>query len=192
MIALLAAAALAQPGFATVGTGIRPLGVPGVEALTGGGARFGLDLGLVDPFIGASAAIGAIQVEDSAPAGTSLSAQLGVRFEGEAAGKAAHPFASAGLILSHQRGALADRDLVQWVQWQALPGFFAGGGAEAPITERVGVGLEVGGAALFSAIVQGDRPRSGATPLDYRNEDPLRVLFTYADLHVTFRLGSAL
>lgn len=190
MIALLAAAALAAPaGFATVGTGVRPLGVPGTELLTGGGARFGLDAGLVDPFVGFAAMYGGVDVEGSTPSGTSLSAQAGVRFEGEGAGKPAHPFATVGALVSRQRGAVVDDDLVQWAEWRALPGIFAGAGAEAPITDRVGVGLEVGGAYLASAVREGDRPESGPTGLDFRASEPLRAMFTYADLHVTFRLG---
>jgi hypothetical protein len=194
VIALLCAGAWAQGvGFASVGTGIRPLGLSGFEALTGGGARLGVDLGAVAPFVGASVFLASVSPADDeiSLAGSSISGQLGARLEADGREARAFPFATAGVILSRERGSVEfeDDDLVSAAGWESLPGLFGGAGGEAAITPRVGIGLEIGMAALFGQYVESEYSPSGRTPSDYHAEAKLRSLFTYGDLHVTFRLG---
>lgn len=194
MIALGCAAALAgAPGFAAVGTGIRPLGVPGIESLTGGGARLGVDLGTVAPFLGASATAAAVDLADEEVrlSGSSVSAQLGVRVEGDAGDRPIFPFCTGGVLLSRQRGSVEDErdELISTIGWDNLPGVFGGAGGEAELSDRVGIGLEVGFAALLGQYVEGEHSPSGRLSSDYHAEYKLRSLFSYADLHVTFHLG---
>ncbi len=192
MIALLCAGAFAQ-GFATVGTGIRPLGIPGIESLTGGGARFGVDFGRVAPFLGASVTLASVDAGDSdvVLTGSSFAAQIGARLEADAHDPLIFPFLSGGAILSRQRGSalFEEDDLITTAGWNNLPGVFGGAGAEADVTDRVGIGLEVGFAGLLGKYVEYDHAPSGRLPTDYFADGKLRALFTYADLHVTFRLG---
>jgi hypothetical protein len=192
VIALWCAAAMAQ-GFVSVGTGIKPLGLPGIQTLTGGGARIGYDAGVVAPFFGVELVGASVHPSDDeiALSGSSLSAQLGVKIEADRGDRPAYPFLAAGAILSRQRGAIEDVDneLISTIGWDNLPGAFGGAGGEAEITRRVGIGLEVGMAALLGKYVESEHSPSGRLPSDYHADYKLHTLFSYGDLHLTFRLG---
>jgi hypothetical protein len=182
VIALLVGAVAHAGGLVQVGTGLRPLSIPGTQTVTGGGLRIGPTFGPVTPFVGGTVQWARVTVDDDdRVTGSNWSVLAGVRLDLADLDRLAQPFVSAGTMFG-QAAAKAgdDNGDVAEVDFPTGPGAFAGFGADAALSPAVRVGLEVG-LAVSSA-----RP-SAFEDGDATGDAHVAASWSYADLHLVFR-----
>jgi hypothetical protein len=188
MIALAwwSSAALAG-GLLQVGTGARPLQAPGTGILVGGGLRLGPSLGPVTPFVGGTVLRATSKQRYFDGNGIQWSAQGGFRVDLAGLARPAQPFLALGALYGSTTGHAvgADSGLV-WAD--TGPGGFAGLGADAVLLPGMRVGIEFGGAGARGDIQYFESGNSSRPPTARLKGT---VLWSYADLHLTFRGGVA-
>jgi hypothetical protein len=179
---LLAAVAHASGGLVQVGTGLRPLSIPGTNAVTGGGLRIGPTFGPVTPFVGGTVQWARVTVDDDdRVTGSNWSVLAGVRLDLADLDRLAQPFVSAGTMFGLAAAKAGDDngDTAE-VDFPTGPGAFAGFGADAALSPAVRVGLEVG-LAVSSA-----RPSAFEDGED-SGDARVAASWSYADIHLVFR-----
>jgi hypothetical protein len=191
--ALWMVGAASAGGFLQVGTGQQPLQLPTAPLLAGGGLRLGYDVGPVVPFVGGSLFLGRLTVdeEDDGPElpATQWSAQAGLRLDLASEDGPAQGFLSAGATVGSLQGGLTypDFDEATTLRLSSGPGAFLGAGADAFLTDQLAIGIEVGGAWTTGSVTA--EYRVDGRVEDKTEYDDISALYTWADLHLVFRLG---
>lgn len=169
--------------FVQVGTGVRPLSLPGTALTFGGGARLGASVDRFTPFAGATVTWASLEVDDVPLSSTIWSVLAGARFDFTPPDRLARPFVSAGALFG-ATGAQGGQEGEEVALDVGLgPGGFAGFGADAALSPGVAVGVEVGLALTAGEIVarveeESERISGFAT-------------WSYVDLHLVLRPGKS-
>ena len=187
-VMVLIPAALAG-GLFQVGTGPRPLQAPGTAVLVGGGLRVGPSLGPVTPFVGGTV-VRATAKEPSVPVEADVtlwSAIGGLRVDLAGLEKPAQPFLAFGGLVGASTGHSLEGDFEELVWVDMGPGAFAGIGADAAIIPAMRLGVEFGAAGSRGTI----NLFNDGNKDDLSTQVTGTIVWSYADLHLTFRSGVA-
>jgi len=194
LITLTAAQAADNPKFSVaMDTGMRPLGLPVFNGLLGGGLRVGAIVGPVTPFAGGSvtwiSGSDARQQNDFtlSGSGTLLSGQAGLRVRVARLEAAETYLVGAALLVDHTLSLKQEivSKQVTGVGFRSGLGGFAGGGADATLSNRVSIGVEAGvaytgaNARLFERF---DRE-------EFEEDVGGGLIWTYTHLRLTWWIG---